>query len=193
MQHCSMHMSFRKRCEMNFVMKNLLAGLGAVSVALAGWSGCAAAQPKPTSIAGQVLACRAIARPDERLACFDRESAVLRDALSSHEVVMLDAKDVQRSRREMFGLSDPDQKILGRSVKQTQSAFAPVDGVVRSTTSVGYGHYLMVLEGGAVWRNIDLLDAAPPSGSKIHIEKTAFGGYLIKMPNFQSVHAVRLR
>lgn len=128
----------------------------------------------------------------DRLACFDRETAAARAAIDHREVVVLDSAQVETTRRSMFGLSDPDQRILRKTVKPA-APFVAVDGTIKAVAEAGYGHYAITLVGGAVWRNVDLLDTPPRVGAAVHIGKTPFGAYLLKMPNFQSVHAIRLR
>lgn len=140
----------------------------------------------------RIFQCQAQTLAADRLECFDRETAAARTAIDRHEVVVLDSAQVETTRRSMFGLSDPDQRILRKTVKPA-APFVAVDGTIKSVAEVGYGHYAITLAGGAVWRNVDLLDAPPSVGAGVHISKTPFGAYLLKMPNFQSVHAIRLR
>ena len=93
----------------------------------------------------------------------------------------------------MFGLEAPDHKILSNALGRPAVLPMKQDGIIRSVSSGSFGHYIMTLQDGAVWRNVDLWESAPPIGAPVHIEKTAFGAYVLKTPNFVGVHAVRMR
>ena len=141
----------------------------------------------------RLLACRSISTPADRLACLDRESNALAAAMQRHELTLIDSADVDRSRRKMFGLDAPDHKILSSALGRPAAIPMKHDGIIRSVSALGYGHYLMTLQDGAIWRNVDLWESGPSVGAPVHIEKTPFGAYVLKTPSFIGVHAVRMR
>lgn len=140
-----------------------------------------------------VTACRAIAEPNKRLACFDAATQALLADEREHRVVVLSEDDVARTRRSMFGFTIPDLKAFGAEQNKPSPPVLHLDSVVRQVRMVSYGKYDMQVEGGAVWRNTDLLDTAPSVGAKVRIDRTPFGGYILKLPFSASVHAQRIR
>lgn len=172
------------------------AGTAIIAWASLGVAAAAAGMPAPTERApalDRLFGCRSVAKAEDRLACFDRETAALDHAIERHDVAVLDVDQVQRNRRAMFGLSDPDGRMVARNIKPVSVPFKAIDSSIQSVSPSGYGHYTLVTKDGSVWRNVDLFDSSPSAGAPVHIEKTPLGAYLLKMPHFQSVHAVRIR
>jgi hypothetical protein len=143
-----------------------------------------------------VKACRAIAAPDARLACFDKTSAALDEAITNHEVTVLDKQEVRRTRRSLFGFEMPHIALFdAKDEKEQKSAeYNELDSNVTAVHSLGYGKFEVVIaEGGAVWRNSDAMDFPPKVGDKIHIKKGVIGNYFLKIGTNQVVRGSRAR
>ena len=173
------------------MLKRLLAV--ALSMGVSATAGAQASSPGSQPIVDRLLACRSVTVPAARLECFDRESKGLSGAIQRRDLALIDRDDLERSRRTMFGFTSPDHKMMERAIRRPAAAPLNHDGVVRSVSALTFGHYAITLADGAVWRNVDLLDSSPPVGVPVHIDRTPFGAYLLKMPNFTGVHAVRMR
>lgn len=147
------------------------------------------------AVVGGVLACRNTPAEAERLACFDKASAALSDAVAQHDVTVLDKEEVKRTRKSLFGFQLPNLALLGIGSKGEESApeAMVLDSTIRSVRSVSYGKYDMELEEHAVWRNIDLLDIAPRPGDKVHIKKAMLGSYFFKINSDRAIKAERIR
>jgi hypothetical protein len=63
-----------------------------------------------------VVECRALENSAERLACFDRTSAVLESSLDTGAVLAVTREDVDTAERDSFGLSLPNIGALARSL-----------------------------------------------------------------------------
>lgn len=129
---------------------------------------------------------------EQRLACFDKAAQRLDDAIARHDVVVVDKQEVRRARRSLFGFELPSLGIFGAGDKN-EPPFVAIDSKVMRVSGAGYGKYDITIEGGAVWRNIELLDTPPQAGDKIHIDKTMMGGYFLKTRFARSVRAQRIR
>lgn len=143
-----------------------------------------------------VTACRAIAGDADRLACFDRAAAALDTAVTQRDITVLDRQEVRQTRRTLFGFSLPNLALFGVGDTDDEKApeFTTLDSTIVSAVPVSYGKYEMTLkDGGAVWRNIDLLDAPPARGSKVHITRGAIGSYFFKIDSDRAIKAMRLR
>src|SRR3954454_4216543 len=56
----------------------------------------------------QVIACRSIPDSAQRLACYDRQSDALNQAIAKKDVVVIDKARATATRRSLFGFSIPD-------------------------------------------------------------------------------------
>ena len=160
----------------------------------------AAAQQPSTSGAQRVLdgfaACRAIAASDARLACFDKASAALEQAVKAKDVRIVDRSDVQKARRSLFGLTLPGIGVLGGddADEGEREAFTEINTTVRSARAGPNGRAEIALadEGSPVWQTTDALNFPPRAGAKVRIRKGAMGGFFLNVDG-RSYRAIRLR
>src|SRR5829696_6614014 len=90
-------------------MRNFLV----ISAALALLATTAADARKPIQTATpanvqKLLACRSITDSAQRLACYDRESVGVSQAIASRDLVMIDRARATAAKRSLFGFSIPD-------------------------------------------------------------------------------------
>ena len=140
-----------------------------------------------------LLACRAVAVPGERLACFDRTSAALEDAERQGEVTVLDRAQVRDTRIRLFGLELTDLNIFGRS--GPTEAIESIETTLISARQSQKGEWVFVLANGSTWRQIDRerLTGTPTPGSVVRVRQGAVGSYLISVNNSRSLRARRQR
>lgn len=157
----------------------------------------AAAQAQNAAETPDVLvrldACRAIASPEERLGCFDREVALLQAARTAREVVVVDRQQLRRTRRTLFGLTLPDLELFGdRGDDRDREAITEIESTIRSVSGGHRRGWLFSLEDGAVWAQTDSRPLArePRPGTKIRIRRAALGSYLA---NIAGAPAIRVR
>lgn len=140
----------------------------------------------------RLLGCRALEAADARLACFDREVAAFEAAQAANQLVVMDRQQVRRTRRSLFGLVLPDLGIFGDNNADPEEAVAEIETTIRSAAQNGLGKWVMVLEDGARWIQLDTrtLPRDPRGGMPIRIRRAAMGSYLA---NIDGQVAIRIR
>lgn len=158
---------------------NGLAGIAALATA-----GTASAQESARSAArvvDAVVACRSIADPAERVACYDRTTDALVTARERRDIVVVDREKVKETRRSLFGFGAPNLRLFGQSQAEAEADEAEIKEVsskIRSIRGAGYGHYVMALEDGSVWQTTgDAGRFRPTPGSTLKIKRGALGSY----------------
>ena len=157
-----------------------------------------------TSVAGQaaapgsvesLLSCSAVKQETTRLACYDREATLLKDAVSSRELVVLDRSEVQRTRRSLFGFSLPSLKIFGKGEASVEAGEVKrLDTrIVSVGRAPGYGLYSLQLAEGGTWQTIEAnRDFEPVAGQTILIERGVIGNYNAKVAGRRAVRVKRV-
>jgi hypothetical protein len=152
-----------------------------------------AAPPLPKAPAVQkVIDCAKIAEATQRLACFDAAVAAMAQAESTGDLVTIDREQRRAARRQAFGLSLPSLAFLDRGEKPGEA-----DNLTANIASAGRapdGKWLITLEGGAVWRQIDEneLNPAPRPGSVARIRKAALGSFFLNVDRQQAIRVHRI-
>jgi hypothetical protein len=170
---------------------------GALGVAAAGaW----AAKPNAAGpAAGQrpkafeaVIRCRAIAGDAERLRCFDAAAAAMEQAAARRDIVVIDRQQVRETRRKLFGIEVPRLNLFGGGDDKGEQV-SELDGVVSSAAQDGNGHWIVTLEEGGTWAQIDDTPVAvwPRAGTKIVIKRAALGSYMMRIGGQSGVRAHR--
>jgi hypothetical protein len=134
-----------------------------------------------------VVACKTIEEPTQRLACYDEKVAALDAAQKSEEIILTDKAAVKEAKRGLFGFDIPKIKIFGGGDEVEE-----IEAVVKSVSVNRAGIISIVLEDGARWQQIDtkILNREPRAGSKARIRKASMGSYLV---NFDGGPAIRMR
>ncbi len=149
------------------------------------------APSQPPEALNRVVQCRAIAAAEERLACFDREVAAMEAAQASGQLVAMDLQQVRRTRRSLFGLALPDLNIFGDDSDDEASS---IETTIRSARQGPDGKWVIQLEDGARWAQIDSRDLAiwPRAGHPIRIRRAAMGSYLANVNNQTAIRVRRV-
>lgn len=147
---------------------------------------------KPATTPEQVkrlMACRAVADTTQRLACFDRESSGLDQALARKDLVVVDRQSSTAARRSLFGFSVPS---FGGLFGGDENEIREIDGVVTSAGRNSEGGWTVRLADGSSWTQTDdVIIALPPrKGDKVKVRKRALGSYFLSV-NGQSGVKVR--
>ncbi|HET7816256.1 MAG TPA: hypothetical protein VFK58_01585 [Sphingomicrobium sp.] len=139
--------------------------------------------PGNAQIVQEIDACRAIADPTQRLACFDRTAAALVTATRNREVVVLDEKEVKRTERSLFGFSLPRIPFFGGGDKDGKPAEAKpkldsIESRITGIAQAGYGKWAFALADGSRWQTIEMdTKLRPRVGDPIVIERAALGSF----------------
>jgi hypothetical protein len=165
--------------------RSALFGVAALLAMVSADSVHAAAPPKPPGRAELVKAlsdCRAITDPTDRLACYDKAAAALDEAQTKGDVVVVDRSEAREVKRQAFGFKLDALSIFNKSGVKEES-----DDAITATAKSAYrnatGKWVVTLDSGAVWRQIDdeTLGRDPHPGSQIRVRRATFGSFMMNV------------
>ena len=138
-----------------------------------------------------VLDCRQTAAADARLACYDAAVARLAQALGAGDLVSFDRAQRQEVRRQAFGFNMPSLSIFDRGERPEEAN--SLTAKVQSASRNGEGRWVIVLEGGQVWRQADSMSLARPprAGSVAVIQRASLGSFMISIDGHPGFRARR--
>ena len=138
----------------------------------------------------ELVNCRTIADPTERLACYDTKVAAMDEAEKKDELVLADKASMKEARRGLFGFSIPKLKIFGNEGKEEEK-FELV-AKINSAYQASPGKWTIMLDDGARWVQIDsqVMRKNPGRGMEIKIREAAMGSYFA---NIDGQRAIRMR
>ena len=171
----------------------LLIPMAAIAATAAGPSAAKTA-PVPSPLVNAIEACRQIADPTQRLACYDRAAPALVDAARTGEIRVVDRGQVRQVRRSLFGFSMPKLPFFSGddSAADTPDELATT---IKSVRDIGYGKYRIVLtEGDAIWETTEssISISEPKAGQKITIRRGPMGSYFVRINGQRSVKGRRV-
>jgi len=140
----------------------------------------------------ELYACRDIAEPAARLACFDREVGELSTADQAREITFTDRETAKKARRGLFGFSFPK---LGGIFGGDEDEIKEIETTIRSASIDRSGKYTLVMEDDAVWVQIDTtkLPRQPKPGQKVKIKVATMGSYFATIDGGRSIRLKRDR
>ena len=134
-------------------MRNFTVIASAFALVVAGTA--QASKPVATGTPSQVerlMQCRAIATADQRLACYDKESAAMNAAISSKDIVFVDKEKARQAKRSLFGFSIPN---FGGLFGGGDEDIDQIKSTVKSTAHNVDGGWVITLADGSVWSQTD--------------------------------------
>ncbi|HEY0627246.1 MAG TPA: hypothetical protein VGD10_11000 [Allosphingosinicella sp.] len=160
----------------------------------AGTTPATAQSPSPTDTPQQIrrmIACRDLTAAADRLACYDRETASVAEAIARRDLVAVDREQVRSTKRSLFGLSLPNLKIFGGD---EEDEVKQVEGSIASVAWNRNDGYTFVLQDGARWRQTDDKPFAlePRRGDKVLVKRGALGSYMLSVAGQPSVKVQRV-
>src|SRR5438309_5886646 len=167
--------------------------VGAVLPALFASAGQARSIPntgQPHSIQ-QLLACRSITDSALRLACYDRETAAVGQAIASKDLVVIDKARATAAKRSLFGFSIPDfGGLFGGGDND-------VNEIASTITKVGqdpYGAWVVSLADGSTWAQTDdsPLGLPPERGNKVVVHRGSFGAFFLRVAGQPGIRVKRI-
>lgn len=140
----------------------------------------------------ELYACRDIADPTARLACFDREVGDLSVADQAREIVFTDKETAKETRRGLFGFSFPK---LGGIFGGDEDAIKEIETTIRTVSTDRSGKYILGMEDESVWMQIDTthLPRQPKSGQKVKIRVATMGSYFATVEGGRAIRMKRDR
>ena len=154
----------------------------------------AAAQAASTTaprLIDDLAACRAIAAPDARLACFDRTAGAVVEARNDKAIVVLDRGEVQKAKKSLFGFSLPSIKLFGDGKDDAQ--LKQLVGTMQASTPLPGGLIRFTLDDGGQWETTEQVMMAPHRGDVVTIKAGSLGSYIATAPGRRSAKVRRVR
>jgi hypothetical protein len=158
-------------------------GLSAAITSLSG----AVAETAPARPTDPIYQCASKADDAERLACFDKAVADLKQAETSGAVRTVDMAAVEKIERDSFGFSLPSlNEIFRRDETPEKAAAQPVEEVNLAIASITVNKVTrratIKLENGQVWEQVDseeLSRSKVRKGKQASIRKASMGSFLM--------------
>ena len=167
--------------------------LAALSICLAATAASAAGrEPAPPATVQATIECRKLADDQARLACYDKAVDALGQALAQGQVVAVDHAQVQAVRRQAFGFTLPSLNLFDRGGGKPEE-ISEVVLAVESARRNPDGKWVIGLEGGQIWRQIDTGEFSrdPKPGAKATIKKAMLGSYMMMIGGHAAVRVHR--
>jgi hypothetical protein len=144
-----------------------------------------AAEPAPLPPVpsySDVLACRSIAEPTQRLACFDKTVGTLAAAETSGDVVVINRAKVEEVKRQAFGLPNLDA-LKAFEIHSKAKPIERISFVIANAHQTGAGRWMVTSTDGQVWVQIDSADVfpEPAAGRPAVVYKGSLGSFFLKV------------
>lgn len=138
-----------------------------------------------------LVQCKALTAPDQRLACYDAQVGKLEQATSSGDVVVADRASVREAKKGLFGFRIPTLGIFGGGGEDKEEVTS-IEGTVTTARQFGYGSWRVTLSDDSTWEQVDTekLVFDPAKGSKVKIYRGALGTFRM---NVDGQHAIKVR
>lgn len=155
----------------------------------------ASAQPvaRDADALASLAACRAIADPERKLACYDSTVGALLKARDAGDVQVVNRSELREVRRNLFGFGLPKLPFFKGDQSQSEEADR-LETRITSWRPLGYGKYRIVVDGGAIWETTEATEAIDPpaAGQPLSIRKGALGSYVLRINNQRGVRGRRV-
>lgn len=138
--------------------------------------------------------CRGIADGGERLACFDRQVAIIQQAEQARQIAIFDKAAQKKAQRGLFGFTLRDLPFFGDD-DDSEDRIKRLETTVKWARREGYNKMRFEIEDGAVWIQTDQTDLPrdPKPGDKAIIYPGAVGGYFAELSNMKRIRVRRER
>lgn len=150
--------------------------------------------PKQSPLVNALEACRAVADPAQRLACYDKQAGALLDAASKGDVAVVDRSEVRKARKSLFGFSMPRIPFFSGD-DSADVVSDTLESTIKSASGIGYGKFRMVIaESNAVWETTESYGTMrePRVGDKIVIKRGTLGSYILRIGSNRGVKGKRV-
>jgi hypothetical protein len=167
------------------------AGLALMFAATAAHAAPSVKAPSRAAVLQGLLDCRGKTDSAERLACYDAAASAMDQAEAKGDIVVVDREQARAVRKQAFGFTLPSLTMFERGEKPEE--IDHVTAVIASARAAPDGKWVLRLEDGAVWRQIDgdPPHRDPKAGMKAEIKSASMGSYLISVDGQRSFRAHR--
>lgn len=148
------------------------------------------ADPAPPTAVDQLMSCRAIASPEQRLACFDSAAAAMGSAIEQKNLVFVDKEKARAAKRSLFGFAIPN---FGGLFGGGDDDVTKIESTVKSTAHNIDGGWIITLADGSVWTQTDDWPGLDPRpGKKVVVERGALGSFRLSIPGQNGIKVKRI-
>lgn len=171
---------------------HIVLGIGlAVSLTDAVLAKPGSAAPAPAAFQ-ELVACKLLADPAQRLSCFDARVGQLEEATAVGEVIVTDRAAVRETQKSLFGFRLPTFGIFGGEGND-EDQVQQVESTVTSAKLIGYGSWRIALADGSVWEQTDTerLTFDPVRGDKVSIRNAALSTFRMKIAGQRAIRVRR--
>ena len=139
----------------------------------------------------QLIDCKKIADPTQRLACYDQAAGALDQAEAKGDIVVVNREQARKVRRQAFGFTMPSISLFERGEKPED--VSSTEGKIASARKTLGGKWEIKLEDGAAWIQIDLTEIPidPKPGQTVKIKRASMGSYMMEVGNQRAVKVHR--
>ena len=139
----------------------------------------------------QLIACRAVADPTQRLACFDREATSVEQAIARKDLVLIDREKARAAKRSLFGFSVPD---FGGLFGGDEDQVKQIEGTIVSADYRRNLGWTIKLSDGSVWMQTDdtALVMDPRRGDKVVVRRATLGAFMVSVAKQRGFRAKRI-
>lgn len=172
--------------------KILLAAAAATALAGSPAAAQKAGEATTPSQVQRLLACRSIADAGQRVQCYDREAAVIDQALTKKDLVVVDRATVNATRRSLFGFSVPNfGNLLGNDAEEVKEIQSTVARATNRGIALGW---TVILADGSSWSQTDdsPIALAPRKGDKVVVRRGSLGSYNLSVAGQPAVKVRRI-
>jgi len=175
-------------------MTKLLLAISLGTLVIISASATAKDPPPQSPLVSEIEACRAIADPAQRLACYDQSAEKLVTAARKGDIAVVDKTEVRKARKSLFGFNMP--KIPFFSGDDSADAVSDtLESTIKGVQGIGYGKYRMTIaESDAQWETTETYGTMrePRAGDKIVIKRGPLGSYLLRIGSNRGVKGKRV-
>ena len=141
-----------------------------------------ASAQKNNSIIGDISNCAKIKDNMPRLACFDRTVASLLKKQQQKEIIIVDASEVKKIKKEAFGFNIPSLPKLSLPSISKEKKQESLTAMVKSARK-NSGKYFFTLDNGQVWREVgqNQIRRLPKGKLTVTIKPKSLGSYMIRI------------
>lgn len=148
--------------------------------------------PPQAQMLQDLAACHQVAEASDRLVCLERASLRLLAAAKTRELVVMEGKEVETTRRSLFGFSLPKLPLFGGHGGDEEASISQIETTIVQARGLGHGKWAIRTAEGATWHTTEALVDQPVVGQPLTIRSAALGGYFMKIAKTKAVRAMRV-
>ncbi|HKX91296.1 MAG TPA: hypothetical protein VJM15_02575 [Sphingomicrobium sp.] len=139
----------------------------------------------------RLLGCRAITDNAQRLACYDRETLAVDQAIAKKDLVLIDRARATQAKRSLFGFSIPD---FGGLFGGADDDVKEISSTIRKASQDPYGAWIVSLADGSTWAQQDdaPLGLPPERGQKVVVARGTFGAFYLRVNGQPGIRVKRI-